>query len=297
MSGFYMILLFISAVHAEGLKRGTSLCTLGDCSLKDVPLGASFSQPHLTQEKKALHQESEKHSKPHRAKQVHSVASTPVHENKESGNLPDFYQGSDRSGYQMSQIADTQVTQVDLKLPGLKAGDIIAAVVEQSIKASPSVATPVRAMLVSGPYKGSFVLGQATLDKELKRVLFHFVKLRRPDTDQVYSMKAQGLSPSGQVGLEGEYENQSGKFFVGEFLAGAAAGFADATTQRSQTSFGTYVTDPSLGNAGKQGAVSALSKTAEHFAEQTRSAPEFTQVAGFQSIQVIFEEDPIELGS
>jgi hypothetical protein len=293
-------------------KHGTAMCTLGNCALKDIPMGMESrstptlpqprvlpTAPHALQNVEALAPKKRKvaHSKVTRAKdQIRFTQAVPVLET--NGNLPVFYKNIDRTDFKSSEGNVYNAPHpIGAKLVGLKSGDMIQAVVEQSIKASPSVPTPIRAMMVSGPYRGSFALGKATLDRELKRILFEFVKLRRPDSDSVYSMKAEGLSPSGQIGLEGAYESQSGKFFVGELLSGAVAGFADATTQRSQNSLGNYVQEPSLANAGKQGTVTALSRSADRFAEQARSAPEFTETAAYQQIQIIIEEDPVEIAN
>jgi hypothetical protein len=172
---------------------------------------------------------------------------------------------------------------------------MIHAVVDQEIKASPSVPTPVRAMAISSRYKGSYFLGEATLDKELKRVLFHFSKLRIPESDQVYGLSATGLSTRGSVGLEGEYHSQAGKFFIGELASATAAGLLDTTISRQQTSFGGYVQEPTLSNSAKGGAVTALSRTADRMAEGFRQAPEFTEIAGYQEIQIIIQDDPTEV--
>jgi hypothetical protein len=151
-------------------------------------------------------------------------------------------------------------------------------------------------MAVGGPFKGGLFLGEATLDRELKRILFNFTKLRLKDQDAVYTLKAAGLSPRGSIGLEGEYVSQTGKFFIAELASAAAAGFVDSTVNRNQTTFGTYVQEPSLANSGKTAAVTALSKTTDRMAEAARSAPEYTKVPGYQEIQIIIQDDPVESG-
>src|SRR5690606_34646938 len=113
--------------------------------------------------------------------------------------------------------------------------------------------------------------------------------------DSTYTLRATGLAPSGQVGLEGEHHTQEGKFFVGEILAATAAGVADATTQRTQTALGTFQTEPTLANAGKQGAVNALSKTAERMAERARTAPEYTEIEAEREVQNLIEQSPVEV--
>ncbi|MGK5087915.1 TrbI/VirB10 family protein [Bdellovibrionota bacterium FG-2] len=185
--------------------------------------------------------------------------------------------------------------QTGALLTGLRAGDILVAEIEQSIKASPSVPTPIRARITQGRFRNTFVLGSATFDRELKRVLLVFDKLRLPGAEQSYQLKATGLALSGQVGLEGEHHTDEGVYFAAEVLTTTAAGYADATTSRNQNALGTYQTEPSLSNATKQGAVSALSKSAERFAERARSAPEYTEIEGGRAIQIIIETNPTEV--
>jgi hypothetical protein len=163
------------------------------------------------------------------------------------------------------------------------------AIIEQELKASPQVPTPIRAIVMSGNLRGGAFLGEAVLDRELKRILLQFKKVRTRD-GKIYPIKASGLSVRGSVGLEGDYHTQSGKFFAAEMLAATSAGFLDATIQRNQTSFGTFVQEPSLSNTSKTGAVTALSRTADRMAESARQAPEYTTLEGMQAIQIIVEE-------
>ena len=296
LSLFLLCASVSGSLRADDLKVGTSLCRFGDCSLKDLPvgslrkLGVPAVSPSLS---KDVQNSSNQQKKTKRETRPKGLAITKTED--PVGNLPSFYshdraeiRSSDGNVYNFPNVTGEA-------LKGLKSGDMIHAVIEQSIKASPSVPTPVRATIMNGQYRGNFLLGSATLDRELKRILIQFNKLRRVDTDQIYQLKASGLSLSGQIGLEGRYESNNGRFFVGELLAATAAGFLDATTQRSQNSLGNYVQEPSISNAGKQGAVQALSKSADRFAEEARTHPESTEIDGFQEIQVIIEESPVEV--
>ncbi len=208
-------------------------------------------------------------------------------------NLPSYYQGIDRSDMKSSDRVVFVPQNSTVKLTSVRSGDLFKAVIEQEIKASPSVPTPIRAQVLTGGLKGGFFLGEATLDRELKRILLSFTKIKA-NNGKIYSIKASGLSPLGSIGLEGEYESQSGKFFVAELASATAAGFLDATISRNQTAFGNYTQEPSLSNSAKTGAVTALSKTADRFAEDARTAPEFTKIEGYQQIQIIVQDDPIE---
>jgi len=232
--------------------------------------------------------------------QLRISAASPVREGELSeggSNLPRYYASVDRSEIEASEKVVYVPKASPPKLDGLKSGDVIWAVVEQELVASPSVPTPVRAIAMSGKYKGGIFLGEATLDRELKRVLLSFTKLRLRERDEVFLIKAAGLSPKGSIGLAGEFSSQAGKFFVAELASAAAAGMVDATINRTQTTQGGYVQEPSLSNSGKTAAVTALSKMTERIAEGARGAPEFTRVSGYQEIQVMVQEDPVETGN
>lgn len=291
--------------YSDTSKRGKPVCILNDCNLRELPI--SIEKRELNDGLNPVPITPLKTSRtPKRIKTIPKRIPTVLTATTERAallpsdelisNLPGFYEGIDRSDFASSNEGVFDVASVvGAKLTGLKSGDIIRAAVEQSIKASPSVDTPIRAMILSGPYKGGFLLGRAFLEPELKRVLLEFVKLRLPGRDQVFRLKASGLSLVGQVGLEGRYEHHAGIFFVGEVATAAVAGFADASTQRSLNLAGNYVQAPTIANSAKQGAVSALSKTAERFADKARSAPEFTEINPYQEIQIIIEEDPTEI--
>lgn len=212
---------------------------------------------------------------------------------EESGNLPSYLRNVSRSDDADSQVYIAGKTVNPMV--GVRAGDMFKAIIDQAITASSTVPTPIRAQIISGSLKGSFFVGEATLDKELKRVLLSFTKIRKSDSS-LYSVRASGLSLEGSVGLTGEYHSEMGKFFLGELASATAAGMLDSTINRNQNALGNYVQEPSLSNSAKTGAVTALSKTADHFAEQTKQAPEYTKVEGFQEIKVLITEDPLEVG-
>ena len=210
------------------------------------------------------------------------------------GNLPDYYAGVDRSQMKASDKVVYVPANSQIRLSSVKPGDIFKAVIDQEIKASPSVPTPIRAMVVSDNLKGAYFIGEAVLDRELKRVLVQFNRVRL-DSGQAYAVKAAGLSPRGSIGIEGEYHTQAGLFFMGELASATAAGILDSTINRNQTTLGTYVQEPSVANSAKTGAVTALSRSADRMAEGARQAPEYTDVTGYQQIQIIIQDDPIEL--
>ncbi len=214
-------------------------------------------------------------------------------DSNESGNLPKYFEKDRVTAQQFDQVV-MNVKSKDPKLKALKTGDIVHAVIDQAMVCSPTVATPIRAISISGPVKGSMFIGEARLDHELKRVLLNFTKLRLKGNDQGYKVAASGLSLAGSVGLEGEYVSNTGKFFVAEIASAFTAGLVDASVDRTQTQLGTYNQSPSLENRLKVGAATALMRTADRAGEQAKTAPEFTKVEGYQEIQILIHEDPTE---
>ncbi|MBU6374589.1 MAG: hypothetical protein KGQ59_01215 [Bdellovibrionales bacterium] len=295
-----LILVMAIALSPETLAgtppRGKSLGT--SYEITDQPLGIFDIQGRIERRSLQLEAKSEdkkevKTKKKSFAKidSIKITRSAPLYE---TSNLPTYHRGIDRSNVKASDRVVYVPQNASVRLGGVRTGDIFRAVVDQEIKASPSVPTPIRAMVTSGTLKGGFFVGEATLDRELKRVLLTFTKVRTT-AGKIYNVRASGLSKAGTIGLEGEYHSQAGKFFVAELASATAAGFLDATINRSQNAFGTYSQEPSLQNSAKAGVVTALSKSADRFAEQSRQAPEYTSVDGYQTVQIIVQDEPTEV--
>jgi hypothetical protein len=286
MKPIAVLLFAVVAPHifAAAPGRGTPVCAGADCQFEEVPLGtvktngppAEPLEPKVRQTKA----------------KSHGAIGTP--RLKPDTNLPPYYLTVDRRGFTASEKAVfTPESNSAPRLEGVGIGDVFRALLSQSIKASPSVPSPVRAFLLTGPLKGSMMVGLATLDQELKRVLLKFTKLRTT-SGGLYSVSASGLSLNGRVGLEGDYHSETGKFFLAELASSTAAAIADSTIQRQQNQLGGWVQEPTLANHFKQGAVSALTKSTSRLADTARSAPEWTEVDGHQEIQIIVEENAIE---
>lgn len=201
--------------------------------------------------------------------------------------------GVDRQGIEASEKVVFVPKSNDPKLKGLKSGDIVWAVVEQEITASPEVPTPIRAIATSGSFKGSYFVGEAKLDRELKRILFNFTKLRVINGDSVYLLKAAGLSPKGSIGLRGEYVSHTGKFFYSGTCFSGSGWFCRLNNQSQSDGTG-HLRSGTVNVYSENAAVAALSKTTERMADSVRSAPEYTHIQGYQEIQVIIQDDPIE---
>lgn len=313
---FLCAIVLENATLAEAPKKGRVMCEGDNCRALNVPTGSTvggawgliqdFKSRVRNRVEGADKSKSENSPPPapkisavKKRKQVPKVqtslaAASPPYQMDADTNLPHYYAGIDRHDVESSDKVVFVPKSNDPKLKGIRSGDIIWAVVEQEIKASPELPTPIRAIAISGSLKGSYFVGEAKLDRELKRILFNFSKLRIRNGDLVYSIKAAGLSPRGSIGLEGEYVSHTGKFFIAELASAAAAGFVDSTINRNQTALGTYVQEPSLATSGKSAAVAALSKTTERMADSVKTAPEYTQIQGYQEIQVMIQDDPVE---
>jgi len=273
--------LIASNCLALPLGRGTPLCIGGSCEFQDLPLGTEPALKPLEDENSSL----QKGPKNNAAK----VKAAP----KQPSNLPPYYAGVNRRQFLASQASVFVPPSAPPKLQSIEIGDILEAHLEQSIKASPSTPTPIRALITSAKASGAYVIGTATLDRELKRVLLKFTKLRLR-SGQVYSLIATGLSANGQIGMEGDYHSETGLFLVAEFAAATATGIADASVNRQQNALGNWTQEPSMGNHLKQGAVSALSNTTKRLSETAASAPEWTLTQANQEIKIIIEEVPTE---
>lgn len=97
---------------------------------------------------------------------------------------------------------------------------------------------------------------------------------------------------SGTLGLKGDYVSGEAKYFTAEFIASAAAGFADASISRSTNILGNQTEERSLDTSGKKAIGSALSRTADRFSEKVRAAPEYSILEGPTTIQVLIIEQP-----
>ena len=180
------------------------------------------------------------------------------------------------------------------ELKGAHRGDRYWAVIDQTLTVSSHDSNPVVATISQGPFEGAVLYGSASLDPALKRVFIEFSSIRPCNSQVEYDFKAEVLNEKGDRGLEGEYSAGDTAAFIAEVGTAASAGYADATINRSQTAFGSYVQEPSVSNNIKQGIVTGLSKAAERSAERARNAPESTHIEGPIRIQVLIKVQPRE---
>ena len=157
----------------------------------------------------------------------------------EIGNLPSYYASR---GLEFARFSENPILLPSNKRKPLhKAfppGSVVEAEILESIVAFPESKVPVRAVIRKGPMKDTVFLGEATLEKNSKRILVEFKKLRDGKKADVFQTTANALDSKGLLGIEGEYHSGEAKYFGAEFLAAAAAGYADASVDRSQNPLG-----------------------------------------------------------
>ena len=209
----------------------------------------------------------------------------------QNGNLPSYFISR---GYFTTEnspvILPTQ--KQNIKSNDLLSGEVIFAEIRESLIAFNDAKAPVRAIIKSGKLKDSILIGEATLEKNSKRILIDFKKLRIINSNQNYEVTGYALDQNGILGVEGELISGENKYFAAEFLSAAAAGLADASIERNQNALGNYVEKPSPDTLGKKALVSALSTTTNHFSEKLKKSPEYSILEGTFEIQILITEQP-----
>lgn len=210
---------------------------------------------------------------------------------QDGGNLPSYF--SNRSNFHSEDNPVILPTnRQSIKSNDFNSGDVIEAEILESLIAFSETKAPIRAIIRRGPRKGSILIGEATLERNSKRILIEFKKLRTENNNQLWNVQAYTLDSKGILGLEGKLISGEDKYFAAEFLSAAAAGYADATINRSQNALGNYVEQPGTDTFAKKALSSALSKTTDRFAEKLKSFPEYAILEGPLSIQVLITEQP-----
>lgn len=214
-----------------------------------------------------------------------------VYVQTESGNLPNYFLGRGYFSSENTPVINPSQKQ-NVKSNDLQSGEVVRAEIKESLIAFGDTKAPIRAVITSGKLKGSILIGEATLEKNSKRILIDFKKLRTTSSNQNYDLVGYALDYKGILGLEGNLISDENKFFAAEFLSAAAAGVADASIERNQNVLGNYVENPSTDTVAKKALVSALSTTTNHFSEKLKKAPEYSVLEGTFEIQVLITEQP-----
>lgn len=177
-------------------------------------------------------------------------------------------------------------------LESLLPGEMYTARIRQSVLAFNDGKAPVSANLSDDRGRDLVLIGEASLEKNSKRILIDFKSIRIDRSPEVFEFKAHAMDADGTLGLEGEYFSGESKFFAAEFAAAAAAGFADASVNRPTNAFGNQQEEKSLDTSSKKAVGSALSRTADRFAEKVRQAPEYSVLRGPMTIKVLILDQP-----
>lgn len=209
-----------------------------------------------------------------------------------AGNLPSYYVGSRGTSFAENPVIVPQNRSVR-RMDGLNPGDVLDASIRESVIAFADSKAPVRALVRKGVLKGMILLGEATLEKNSKRILVSFTKVRKANESEPYSLQASALDLEGILGLVGKVESGEGLYFGAEILAAGAAGYADATVERKETLTG-YADAPTLANASRKAIAAALGRTADRFSDKLRSVPEYAVLKGPVDIKIIVTDDVVQ---
>jgi hypothetical protein len=178
------------------------------------------------------------------------------------------------------------------ELESLLPGEMQLARIKQSVLAFSEGKAPVAAHLTDPRGRDIILIGEATLEKNSKRILVDFRTARLENSSELFDFKGVAMDGDGTLGLEGDYHSGEPKFFAAELAAAAAAGFADSSVNRPTNAFGNQQEEKSLDTSGKKAIGSALARTADRFAEKVRQAPEYSVLRGPMTIKVLIVEQP-----
>jgi hypothetical protein len=181
---------------------------------------------------------------------------------------------------------------VSRELESLLPGEMQFARIKQSVLAFNEGKAPVAAYLTDDRGRDIILIGDATLEKNSKRILVDFKTARLEGSSELFEFKGVAMDGDGTLGLEGDYHSGESKFFAAEFAAAAAAGFADSSINRPTNVFGNQQEERSLDTSGKKAIGSALTRTADRFAEKVRQAPEYSVLKGPMTIKVLVVDQP-----
>ena len=208
-----------------------------------------------------------------------------------SGNLPSYYLARNQISMEESPVILPQAKQTTLN-QNMNIGDVVQAEISESLIAFAEAKAPIRAIIKSGKLKGAILIGEATLEKNSKRILITFNKMRPEQKPQVWQVGAQALDQKGILGIEGKIISSEEKYFAAEFLTAGVAGYTDSTVERNQNAIGNYVEIPGTNTFAKKALTIALSKTADRYGDKLKSVPEYALLEGPFEIQILITESP-----
>lgn len=204
-------------------------------------------------------------------------------------NLPDYYLEEDPpENPTFTKPWRVVSTTEQTRIYGLNAGTQAMARINQDILVSPGTPQPILAEIMTGQFKGARLLGEATLERDLHRVLMKFHHISY-DGDQI-RIAANTLDHNGKVGITGEYVAEDKALMAGSFLSTFLSGFTDSSVERHRDATGNYVDEPTVTNQAKKGLTATLSKAADRMESRANQMPGYTVVKGPVIVQVVFEE-------
>lgn len=203
------------------------------------------------------------------------------------GNLPsEIVAHHERTDSLNSELIQPPKTSQEV-FNGIKVGEEINSFVNHSIIAFPDEKAPVVAEIKNKHFK---LIGESSLEPNSKRIFVNFNRLIVGD--QVFQIKAQALSDEGQLGLNCAYHSQEAKYFVGDFLSSAVAGYFDGLIPRSTNPYGQVIEDNSVDSAFKKGIAGGAMSSAERFRKKLEKVPEWGEVEGPLTIKVLILDQP-----
>lgn len=172
----------------------------------------------------------------------------------------------------------------------LLSGTVLKTLIQSDIIAYVGSTSPIEAIVLEGDYKGSILIGNATMDMQTKRVNISFSKIRKQHSKVSYSISGLVRDKTGDLGLDATHESFYWNYFLAEAALNTASGFANATTERTKNRDGNYEIAPSVDSSAKQGVAIGLAKAGERMSERLRSAPEYVTAKGPFVVQVVILE-------
>jgi hypothetical protein len=210
----------------------------------------------------------------------------------ESGNLPAYHSRTPRDpSYGENPVIVPSQARKQI-FGSIRLGDIVPARIDSGLLAFPDSKIPVRAIVTQGRLSGSVFLGEASMEKNSKRIVVQFNRFRPEREAASYALTGTAYGQDGLLGMEGKHHSGETKYFTAELLAAFAAGYADSMVDREKTPFGQTIDEPSVANAGRKATANAMSRTADRFAEKVRTAPEFVTLTGPVRIDILIQDQP-----
>lgn len=169
---------------------------------------------------------------------------------------------------------------IEKEAPFLPIGEVLKARIFQDIIGYQGSVSPVRAIITSGKYKGSLLIGTASIDNHTKRILIKFDHLRINTSKVPKKIKAIAQDSTGKLGISAKYNTNYWQYFWAKSFSQAISGYAKGQIEHSQNQFGSYQQKPGVDTSIKQGLASGAQGTADSLSEKLKSAPEYAVVKG-----------------